>query len=406
MRLPEFLVRQADETEESYLWRLGEAREFGMIDLSWDEIAEIMNKEFHEDDERTSTTYRKPYQSARKFIDAGILQTASLSDRCHDETIALRKERSKVQSEKIDLNKRIREEARDEMIAQMITEAIHSLPDLPKANVQAIAPLQTKREYLLAFGDCHYGIEFDLFDFLGNPINSYSPEIFESRMNDLLSQVAEIVRSEDINVLNVFEMGDGIQGIIRLNSQLQKLKFGIIESTIRYADYLANWLNALSEITYVKFQMVEDSNHNQLRICGATKNAFSEENMSKVILHFLQERLKDNPNVEIITNRTGMNYAVLAGSAILGIHGEVKSPEQSINEYARAYNTKIDYLIGGHCHHRKQKETGINSEALNVGSIIGVDPYGLSLNKTSNPSASLFMFEEGKGKTREYTIKL
>ena len=37
---------------------------------------------------------------------------------------------------------------------------------------------------------------------------------------------------------------------------------------------------------------------------------------------------------------------------------------------------------------------------------MGGDPYGASLNRVSNAGASLFVFENGKGKTCEYTIKL
>ena len=71
-----------------------------------------------------------------------------------------------------------------------------------------------------------------------------------------------------------------------------KLRYGIIDSSIMYANYLANWLNDLTQYVHVNFQMVIDSNHNQLRICGAPKNAFVEENMSKVMLDFNQRTTK------------------------------------------------------------------------------------------------------------------
>jgi hypothetical protein len=48
----------------------------------------------------------------------------------------------------------------------------------------------------------------------------------------------------------------------------------------------------------------------------------------------------------------------------------------------------------------------MNAEAIHIRSIIGVDPFGMSLNRTSNAGASMFVFEEGKGKVCEYTYKL
>lgn len=38
------LVKQENENEEQYLWRLGNAKDSGLIDLSWDDIADLMNK--------------------------------------------------------------------------------------------------------------------------------------------------------------------------------------------------------------------------------------------------------------------------------------------------------------------------------------------------------------------------
>ena len=101
-----------------------------------------------------------------------------------------------------------------------------------------------------------------------------------------------------------------------------------------------------------------------------------------------------------------MCHSQLATYIVVGIHGETKNMEKTINELSRAYQHHIDFLIGGHKHHSKSEEMGIDSEVLSVKSIIGVDPYGLSLQKTANAGANLFVFEQGKGKVMEYTYKL
>jgi hypothetical protein len=41
-----------------------------------------------------------------------------------------------------------------------------------------------------------------------------------------------------------------------------------------------------------------------------------------------------------------------------------------------------------------------------VPSIIGIDTFSMSLNKTSNPGATLLMVEQGNGIVVEYKIKL
>lgn len=321
-----------------------------------------------------------------------------------NEKVAAHKERIKAQTERLETNRWLRELTRDEMITQYIIEAIHKLHpmDIP----EYIEPVHNNKSYLLAFGDCHYGIEYRILDLFGNIINEYSPEIFEKRMWNLLNQTVELIRDNNINELNVWELGDGLQGIIRLNSQLMKLRYGIIDSSVLYANFLSEWLNELSNYVRIKFQMVTDSNHNQLRICNAPKNAFPEENLSKTMMVLIKERLKNNPNIVFIENCTGMNYSLLSTYQVLGCHGEIKNFDNAVKDFSIALDTPLDYVIGAHVHHSSHKDVGINREYISIRSMIGVDPYGMSLNKVSNAGASLFVFEQGRGKTIEYSLKV
>ena len=65
--------RLDNENEEQFLWRIGQAKDNGLLDLSWEEIADIVNKEFREDisEYRSEAAYRKPYQQAKRFYEAG-----------------------------------------------------------------------------------------------------------------------------------------------------------------------------------------------------------------------------------------------------------------------------------------------------------------------------------------------
>ena len=63
-------------------------------------------------------------------------------------------------------------------------------------------------------------------------------------------------------------------------------------------------------------------------------------------------------------------------------------------------------MVGGHKHHQDSQNIGIQSDVIGAPSIIGVDDYALSLHKTSDPGATLFVLEKNKGKVLEYNIKL
>ena len=59
-----------NETEEQYLWKIGQLVDSGKID-SWASINNIVNKELgiDEDKWRDESSFRKRYQAAKKFYD-------------------------------------------------------------------------------------------------------------------------------------------------------------------------------------------------------------------------------------------------------------------------------------------------------------------------------------------------
>lgn len=404
------LKKEDNENTNEYIWRMCDYKDKGLLDLNWEQVGELINKELFGSDEelyRTSSAYRKPYQYAKDFYD-DVFKKRMYSDdneaikKMDDLKRDIQKERIKLNTTRVEYNKWLRENARDELIVEEICKSISNLSPLEKP-----AYIQNKystKEYCLVFGDEHYGTEFELTDLLGNVINSYSPEIFEKRMWDLFYQVIDIIKKEDINILNVYSMGDFSDGCLRV-SQLMKLRYGVIDGTIKYANFISNWLNELTKYVRIRFQMT-DGNHTELRMLGQPKGTFVEDNMGKIVKEFIKIRLEDNNNFTFIENPTGYIYDNLAGNIILGIHGETRSLEKTLKDLSAIYNTQIKYLFAGHLHHSKLEEIGINSEVINIPSIIGIDPYALSLNKASNASAKLFIFEEGKGRTCEYTFKL
>ena len=372
---------------------------------TWNDVADILNDLLGE--KYGESRYRKAYQSATKMLVANEEKFIDSKNALEEINLArreLEKERKKLQSAKIEYNRWLRENARDEMVTEQIVDAVNAL-EPPKVKPLVIHSDRNK-EGILVLSDAHYSVEYKIEGLFGEIINEYSPEIFEERMSIIFTKTLEIIKKENFDTIHIFELGDNVDGILRLTSQLMKLRYGVIDSAINYANYFAEWLNELSQYVKLKVHFIKDSNHNQLRLCGAPKNSFTEENMSKVILTILEEKLKNNNRVVFIKNPTGFAFDNICGYNIMGIHGEVKSLKTAINDFSRMYGVNIQYLLGGHKHHKGNEEIGIDCEVISVGSIIGVDTYSMSLSKTANPTATFLVFQEGLGKTIEYTIKL
>lgn len=397
------------ENELQYIWRTAEYVKDGKI--TWKGLADEINTRWRDpvgEPHRCESSYRKAINAAKAYKAEVFdkMDSGSYANSLDEKKRELEKERKKLQTEKLEYNRWLRENARDEMITEQIVNAVRSLEPLTIPKIRTVKE-NTAKEGILVLSDCHYGVEFDIKGLFGETLNAYSPEVFEQRMWYLFNKVCDIIEKEQLDTIHIWECGDSIDSILRLTSQLMKLRYGILESTVKYAKFLAEWLNRLSYKVNIKLQIVKRSNHCQLRICGAPKNAFPDEDMSVVITEIIKSRLENNPNIEIIENPTGYPFQLICGEYnVLAIHGEVKDLGKAIDDFGRSYKMPIDYLIGGHKHHRENIETGIDCEAISVGSIIGVDSYGLSLNKTSNASATFLVFEEGLGRSVQYDIKL
>ena len=411
--MDKILQRLPDENESQYIWRVGQAKDSGLVDATWEELAPILNTQcgISEEDFRGSSAWRKRYRVMQQAWDDVFSQQKFGDEHLDDLDIKKRelaKEKIKLQTEKLEYNRWLREEARDELICERICAAIR---DLPPLDIPDILPAHIEgrvhgnRSGCLLIADPHYGVDLKITGLFGETLNEYSPEIFEARMWDLLKQVVDICEKEGFTSLNVYDLGDEVDGLLRV-SQLFKLRYGVIESTVRYGRFITKWLNELSKKVYVRYQMVKDSNHCQLRMLGQPKNTFKDENMSYIITDKIMDRLEDNPNFEFIQNPTGYIFDNVVGYNIFGCHGETKSMEQAIKDFSRTYKVDIDFMVGGHKHHQNSTNVGIQSDVISAPSIIGVDDYALSLNKTSDPGATLFVLEQDKGKVIEYNIKL
>ena len=403
----DILVRFPNETEDEALMRIGSAKRDGLLDATWVEITDWFNANFRQDETeyRSESAYRKKFKN---FIDAKdmlVKQNAIESGTSDELSVKLReleKAKIKIQTEKLEYNRWLREEARDELICEKICSIIRECNSL--ISPDPITVDKSSRSAILCYGDEHYGTEFTIYGLHGEIINAYSPEIFEQRMWTLFHKILEIIDKEDLNTLYVFALGDFTDGILRCG-QLMKLSYGVIESTVRYANFIANWLNELSKYVKIKYQMVY-GNHSELRLLGQPKGTFKEENTGLFVREMINARLENNPNFEMTVNPTGLIFDNIEGLNVLGIHGEVRNMESAIKDFANTYNTDIKILIGGHMHHYKAETVGVNREVINVPSIIGIDDFSMSLNKTSNPGATLLVIEGNTGISVEYKIKL
>lgn len=346
-------------------------------------------------------------QQVEQELEMNIEDKAVL-DKITIEKLELEKERKKNQTINLEINKNLRRFARNELTQDKIKECIDNLEPLIVPPLSLYPP--SDREAILPISDIHYGKKCEIKGLKGEVINRYNVEVFEQRMWNLLSRVTEIAIKEKIDKINLLLTGDLIDGILRM-TQLQKLQHGIIDSTINLAEFLSVWINELSVVAKVDLYSCL-GNHSQIRPLGTGNGDFAEENMEKVIMWFINSRLENNENVEIHENSSDFIYFNCKGLNVMASHGEERNIENAIKDYLVLYGEPIDMFIGGHLHTKENKSIGISHNGLTdleycrVKSICGIDEYSTRLRRSSGAGTSMFIVEEGKGKTITYDINL
>ena len=237
----------------------------------------------------------------------------------------------------------------------------------------------------------------------GEIISEYNTEIFKDRMWNLLSQVVESCKERQLKHLNVMGLGDFIDGLLRI-SQLNSLQLGVVDSVIEFSEFMSEWLNELSKYVLVDYYQV-NGNHDEIRVLTGKKGDFPHENVEKLIIKFIELRLKNNNNIKIHKSETDFIYVNILGVNVLGYHGENKNLTNSLRYFRSFYKQPIDLLFGGHLHSQSLETEGIgqygDAQCIRVNGICGIDDYSTKLQKASRAGANMFIFKEGKGKVSQ-----
>lgn len=319
-------------------------------------------------------------------------------------------ERQKIRDQTGKVNEIYRAQAREELVRETIAEAIKNLPEIELQYAPRIYQWIPDRQLIVAFSDIHYGANIRVEGLNGDVLNEFNHEVFEKRMEKLLDEVVDIIRKENINHVYVFLVGDLLDGMIR-QTQLMRLEYGLIESTIRISEYLAHWFSELAAHCGVVDVYASSGNHSEVRPLKSKKREYPDENMERIIIWYLSERLRGSNRVLIHDECKKYIKANVCGYSFLLLHGDSEKSIQDLStEIIRQYKEPIDFFVCGHKHRESEYPSGItaNGESciIRVPSICGTDDYANSKGFYGNAGATAIVMEKGYGRRCIYPINL
>lgn len=360
----------------------------GSNTFEWEEIKEMAGFE-HSVAHLKNLAY-----GYKRLIDSGYLNNTDpeKTSEVDEKLIELRKEVIKLNTSKVETNKLLREQARKDLFAEQVKDAITRLE--PPKFEELILGSQGDAEYILHLSDVHYGSAFEVEG------NKYDIETCVKRLNKLLSKTITKIKKEGISKLKVINTGDSIQGMLRM-SDIKKNEVPVVESVVGFSKIMSQFLNKLSTHVQVEYYHVASANHSEPRFIGSSAGQMPEEDFEKIIINYIHDTLQDNERimVHLDINKPFIELDI-TGFKTISLHGHnINNVNNAIRDLSMTNKTFYNYLIMGHVHHTRIQETDSDCMVLVAPSFVGVCPFSKKILKTSNPGANLYTFEENQGLT-------
>lgn len=399
-------LRKDNENFLDYCDRLIEAKENNIIDIDKSEIWDLLFNE-----KLSSEESRKRIYGVRKIISK--LKEEGYENITEDDVlkkieldkIALQKEKYKIQTLRLDLNRIIRESSRTELLMEEFILALKECEKIPLPEFKELQNQPVDKQYILSFADAHFGKEFESIT------NEYDLDIVYERFNKLLNEIIEIVDECKINKLIILALGDLVEGMCLRISQLSSLKIGITKQTVQFMRFMVSWLNKVSKYVEITYYSTPYSNHGQIRPFGTKANEFVSEDMEQIIFAYIHDRLENNPRINVVECDSKHLIFNIFNYNIIASHGhDIKDINDFIKDASDKYKVFFDYAFFAHKHSSGTKAVGEgqtnNCEVINIPSIMGCDEYADDLLVGSKAGATLIEFTKKQGKRKTYDIIL
>lgn len=388
------LNRLDGENEEQFIFRLGQAKDSGQLDMSWEELADIINHEFREseDEYRTEAAYRKPYQYIRNFINAGAIKQYESEDKYFEELKIqkheLQKEKQKLSDERTALRKILREDARGEVNLETLKRMIEengrtTLPPIVCKNYN-----ENDNTLFVCISDVHMGMTFN------NDFGKYNSDIAVDRMNQYLEEILKLKELYKADNVYTCILGDVINGNIHITTQLESRE-NVIQQIQKVSELISSFVYELSK--YFNLVEVNSVGGNHSRI-GLKDNVLRDERLDDLVIWYMSAKLSHLDNVvfcdDLNTDPTIANCFV-CGKEYLAVHGNYDAySESGVSKLILMTRVIPEGIFYGHLHHNSYDNIA-GVKIIRSGSFCGCgDDYTTSKRIAGRPEQVVCVMNE------------
>ena len=364
----------------------------GISNVDWADIVEKYNLNIHYDSLRKSqqlapfggsfvSEYYKWKLSQAKNVDNDeYLHKIQL------EKQEIQKEKRKLFDERLDINKRLREESRLETTIEKFEDMLTDIGSKRYITYSTISN-KSKEDMIVCLSDLHIGATFYGFD------GYYDSRIAKERLNDYLAEIIEIQKTHKAENCTCVLLGDIISGNLHKVISVTN-KENVIEQVKLACEYISDFVYELGK----NFNKVElrgvSGNHSRIE---EKEDALLGERLDTLIIWFVKSMLKNVPNITVEDENIDdtLSTFFVRDKLYYAVHGDFDGTNTNAVAKLVLWSKNTPYcILCGHKHYPAMSDvSGI--KVIQSGSLCGSgDEYTRQKRLTGEPSQTVLVVNE------------
>lgn len=232
-----------------------------------------------------------------------------------------------------------------------------------------------EEEHVLTLSDIQYGTLLTILRTMG--LGEFNTEIARERMMLLAAQIIEMQKRNPVKVLNIWALGDLIEGENIYPGQTFEISRNAIQQTMECGQLIAEFIRQLSaHYKEVRFIGVL-GNHGRMG-----KESSLSSNLDVMTMCYAEALCRDLKNVKFhvekeswfaMTERFGVPYLLVHGD---DLSYTVPGAEKFVQRWRSLANRPFRYVMAGH-HHRGLSLECTDCDVFVNGSLVGSSGYSL-----------------------------
>lgn len=395
------LKRKQDESELQYIWRLCSAKDSSTLDMTWSELASVLNKELRADDEEwTESAYRKKYQQAKIFYEEVFSKMES--DTYNNELMVQKRELERLKiAFRDERNAWQRQNYADKRAEETLELLETELKQLGNANFETHTTpiISSENEMVICLSDLHIGQTFS------SVFGEYNSDIARRRLNEYLNKVIEVGKLHNVRKVHTISLGDQISGSIHKSIAITNRE-NVIEQIRLATELISSFCYELTKhFEVVQFYNVS-GNHTRI---DRKDDSLHNERLDDTIGWAVSLSLNHIENFHYMKHRNldiGLADLNVCGKTYIACHGDYDPmTKQGVSNLCMLLGFIPTGIFRGHMHYPAMNELN-GVKVIQSASIAGSgDDHTIECRLTGKPSQTLCVCN-GNGIECIYNVEL